>query len=163
MVVTFCRFPRGKAVAYLNDDRKACPAHWHTGMRPTSRLQETPGRATRRKGHPPSARAIIPAQRIGRLRPDGRHPFSYSSPDYGSNIVSLVYCALTFFIFLDRRHCRARLALAKERILECLVSLMRYVQNASEFGFAVQVNQQWVSANIGIAEETGFNAHSQHM
>jgi hypothetical protein len=52
--------------------------------------------------------------------------------------------------------------LAKERILECLVSLMRYVQNPSEFGFAVQIIQQWVFANIGIAEETGFNAHSQY-
>jgi hypothetical protein len=50
-----------------------------------------------------------------------------------------VYCVLTFFIFLDRCASRARLVLAKERILECLVSLMRYVQNPSEFGFAVQI------------------------
>ena len=75
----------------------------------------------------------------------------------------IVYCALTFFIFLDRRASRARLVLAKERILECLVSLMSYVQNLSEFGFVVQILQQWVFVNIGIAEETGFNAHSQHM
>lgn len=53
-----------------------------------------------------------------------------------------VYCVLSFFIFLDRRASRARLVLAKERILECLVSLMRYVQNLSELGFAVQIIQQ---------------------
>jgi hypothetical protein len=75
----------------------------------------------------------------------------------------IVYCALTFFIFLDRRASRARLVLAKERILECVVSLMSYVQNLSEFGFVVQILQQWVFVNIGIAEETVFNAHSQHM
>lgn len=76
----------------------------------------------------------------------------------------IVYCVLTFFIFfLDRRASRVRLVLAKERILECRVSLMCYVQNLSELGFAVRIIQQWVFFNIGIAEETGFNAHSQHM
>jgi hypothetical protein len=52
--------------------------------------------------------------------------------------------------------------LAEEGILECLVSLARYVQNPSEFGLAVQIIQQWVFVNVGIAEEAGFNAHSQH-
>jgi hypothetical protein len=36
-----------------------------------------------------------------------------------------------------RENDRARLVSAKERIFECLVSLMCYVQNLSEFGFAV--------------------------
>jgi len=62
-----------------------------------------------------------------------------------------------------RENDRARLVSAKERILECRVSLMCYVQNLSELGFAVYIIQQWVFVNIGIAEETGFNAHSQHM
>ena len=53
--------------------------------------------------------------------------------------------------------------LAKESILECLVSVVRYVHNPREFGFAVQIIQQWVFVNIGIAEEAGFNAHSQHV
>jgi hypothetical protein len=39
------------------------------------------------------------------------------------------------------------------------VSLMRYVQNLSEFGLAVQIIQQWVLFNIRIAEETALNAH----
>lgn len=56
---------------------------------------------------------------------------------------------------------RARLVLVKERILECLVSLMRYVQNLREFGFVVQITQQWIFVDVGIAEETGFNAHPQ--
>jgi hypothetical protein len=51
--------------------------------------------------------------------------------------------------------------LAKERILECLVSLMRYVQNLREFG--VQTIQKRVFVDIGIAEETGFNASPQRM
>ena len=58
---------------------------------------------------------------------------------------------------------RAQLVLAKERILECLVSLMRNVQNLSEFGFAVQSIQKRVFVDIGIAEETRFNASPQHM
>jgi hypothetical protein len=64
---------------------------------------------------------------------------------------------------LDQSISRARLVLAKERILECLVSLMRCVQNSSEFGVAVQIIQQRVFFNIWIAEETRFNAHSQHV
>ena len=58
---------------------------------------------------------------------------------------------------------RGSFVLAKERILECLVSLMRYVQNLSELGFAVQSIQKRVFVDIGIAEETGFNASPQHM
>src|SRR5579862_6234722 len=57
----------------------------------------------------------------------------------------------------------ARLVLAKEGIPECLVSLMRYLQNLSEFGVAVQISQQRIFANIGIAEETRFNADPQYM
>ncbi len=63
---------------------------------------------------------------------------------------------------LDPRNDRTTLVLAKKGILECLVSLLRHVQNLGEFGFAVQIIQQWVFVNIRIAEETGFNAHSQH-
>ena len=64
-------------------------------------------------------------------------------------------------MFLDRRASRAKVDLAKERILECLVSLMRYVQNLREFG--VQTIQKRVFVDIGIAEETGFNASPQRM
>src|ERR1700677_796704 len=41
------------------------------------------------------------------------------------------------FVAADLRNDRARLVSAKERILECLVSLMCYVQNPSELRFAV--------------------------
>jgi hypothetical protein len=51
--------------------------------------------------------------------------------------------------------------LAEEGIPKCIVSLMRFVQDLSEFGFAVQIIQKGVFFNIGIAEETGFNAHLQ--
>ena len=38
---------------------------------------------------------------------------------------------------------------------------MRFVQNLSEFGFVEQIIQKGVFFNIGIAEETGFDAHLQ--
>jgi hypothetical protein len=44
---------------------------------------------------------------------------------------------------------RASIALAKEGILECFASMMRYVQNLREFGFSVQTIQQRVFVDIG--------------